>query len=409
MTSLVGLAFTSPAVAVMVIDRLKFRVHFYQQKPDDLYAFVQDEDERLPVVLLSDVNDFYRVSQVEGVHTFLLSEDPRVLDEIPGCNLLDAKSDPKYPGYQKVMITPEDLNSALLSDAPFEVPEEILSSLSELGDDISFRELLQATIGDLDLGEDFIPNVCKYLVGQLQRRSWESRVQKHSLALGLSVERMAELERFLDTASNVEMLWRSYYAHVEDEVPLQDVVSQFQSNRKDLDFLISVLGTEKPSKWVKNPKDKPYVVKKKRKTRKLSKLAPTPSSMTGSVERRTMTKTAVFDLSGVLAGIDKECHDFSRASCAYLCGFIDGKAFASYKKSAAKAGISKEILTQIASFIRKDDDIWKAYCWYVYYLGTSLEEASTMFDVPLVYLETVDRYKPLSFVFDFPRAVPPYV
>lgn len=283
MTTLVGLAFTSPAIAVMVIDRSVFRVHFYQNKPAELHAFLQDTDTRLPVVLLDSVNDLRRVADVEGVHAFLLSEDPRVLSEITGTLLLDAIPDPKYAGFRKVMIRPEVLNAALKRTGSFTLTEEAATALSSLREDITLRELVKSVLSDNTVPEEeFLQNVCLYAVGALQRRSWVSRVQKPVLAAGVSIDRMAELEKFIETAPSAEMLWRAYYAHAEGGVPIKDAVTQFEANAKDLAFLVSNLGAMKGLKYVRDPKDKPLVFKKKRKVRKLSAFPSQGSSMSAS-------------------------------------------------------------------------------------------------------------------------------
>lgn len=277
MTTLVGLAFTTPAIAVMVIDRTLFRIHVWQNRPSELHAFLQEQDDRLPIVLVDSLTDLTRISSVEGVHAFLLSEDPRTLFEIDGALVLDAVPD-KYSGYKKVMIDSETLNSALLKRGSFTVGSASLASVA-LRSDITLRELVHSVASSASLDDDFVSNVCLYVVGLLQRRSWVSRVQKPALAAGVQVERLAELEKFIESSPPAEMLWRAYFDHAEAGVPLADVVSAFDAEAKDLDFIIANIGVKKGLKWVRDPREKPLLVKKKRKVRKLKPLSPQGSSM----------------------------------------------------------------------------------------------------------------------------------
>ena len=407
MANLVGLAFTSPAIAVMVIDRTKFRVHFYQNKPSELHSFLQEQDERLPVVLLDSVLDLQRIHQVEGIHSFLLSDDPRVIAEIPGANLLDATPDDKFSGFKKIMITADDINSALLASTAFTLPEDPASPLASLRDEISFCELLQSVVADRKMDPEFIPSVCSYLAGTLPKRSWVSKVQKPGLAIGIPIERMAELEKYIETAPSAEMLWRSYFDHVESGISLESVVSQFESNLKDLEFIISHVGAEKGQKFARDPRDKPLVMQKKRKVRKLQRLVPQGSSMTPiTVKKTSMTDTASFDLKALLEKFDSvtASYDFSRVVCARLCGFVDADKFKAARKAALAASVSKADMAQLNQYLSDAEgvsNVWKAYCFYSYYVGVSPTSASEKFNVPLANLQTIIKYKPMAFVFSY--------
>lgn len=418
MTTLVGLAFTSPAIAVMVIDRSRFRVHFYQNKPSELHSFLQEADERLPVVLVDSVQDLRRIVDVEGVHAFLLSEDPRVLSEITGITLLDAEPDPKYSGFRKIMIRPEVLNAALFKTGTFSFTPESSEAMSALREDVTLRELIQTVVADKEPPDsDFVANVCFYTVGLLQKRSWISRVQKPALAHGISVERMAELEKFVESAPSAEMLWRAYYDHVEKGVPIKDVVSQFEADEKDLEFVISHIGATfgQARKFFRDPKDKPLVLRKKRKLKKLKKLSPqggsmTPTGIDSDVMEKEMAKldSSGFNLDAVLSKIDKSTGstDFSRVACAYLCGLVDGNVFGGAKRQSVNHGAVKKDVVAVSRFIKEDpagDLLWKAFCYCSYYVGVTPADASTKFNTSLPQLQTILKYKPMAFVFEFAR------
>lgn len=417
MTNLVGLAFTSPAIAVMVIDRVRFRIHLYQNKPSELHAFLQEADDRLPVVLVDSAQDLIRISDVEGIHSFLLSEDPRVISEIGGATLLDAEPDPKYAGFRKVLIRPDDLNAALAKSGSFSFTEAAVNAMSSLRDDVLLSELVQTVVTDKLLAdEDLISNICLYAVGVLQKRSWVSRVQKPALAAGVSVERMAELEKFIETAPSAEMLWRAYFEHAEGGVPIKNAVSQFDASEKDLEFLISHIGAKKGLKYARDPREKPLVFKKKRKVRKLGKLPPQGSSMVPlssiaiDATENEMDKLddSGFDLDAVLATIDKSTNstEFSRIACAYLCGLVDGKAFGGAKRQSVNQGAAKKDVVAVSRYIKEDpisQATWKAYCYYSYYVGVTPADAATKFSTPLSQLQTVLKYKPMAFVFEFTK------
>lgn len=399
MPSLVGLAFTSPSIAVMVINRSMFRVHLYHNSPEDLHSFLQEADDRLPVVLVDGISALKRLSSVDGVHSFLVTDDPLALSQIEGVVLLDAESDPMFSGHKKKNITPEELNSALLSSPPsFRLPASD-SALDDLGDDISFREVLSTVSYDKELGDEFLKNVCSYLVGIIHRKSWVSRVQKPALAMGVPVERLAELEKFIETTHSSEMLWRAFFSHVEASVPLQDAANQFGARIDDLEFIVSVLGTEKP-KWVKYPKDKPLVIKTKRRVRKLKGNTIQGTSM--NISAPSLPPDSV-DLMSVLSRIDEQTGSttFSRVASAFICRLVESKSFRSASKKALAAGASPDDLDLVSSFALSDSLVWKAFCYHSYYIGVSPQDSARKFGVPVQHLSALLSYKPLAYVFEW--------
>jgi len=403
MSGLVGLAFTSPSIAVMVINRSVFRAHLYQNRPDDLHAFLQDSDDRLPIVIVDGVSSLRRLSTVQGVHCFLVNDDPLAIQEVAPDALLDAEFDPLFSGFNKKNITPEDLNQALSSPCAFSPEDSTDSKVNSLGENITFREVLSNVTQGRELGDDFVKNVCLYLVGALHRKSWVSRVQKPALALGVPVEKLAELEKFIETTHSAEMLWRAYFNHVEAGVPVEDCVAQTESDFEDLSLLISSLGTEK-QKWVKNPKDKPLVVKKKRRVRKLNKSVLQGTSMT--IAHNQGVPPGHFDLLSTLSRIDESTGStkFSRAASAFICKLVDAKVLGQAKRRALSSGASADDVDAVLAFVKEDpvvEPLWKSFCYTSYYPGVAPLDAARKFDVPAAYLSTVLSYKPLALVFEW--------
>jgi len=410
MAGLVGIAFTSPAIAVTVIDHDLFRVHFYRKNPGALHAFLQEADDRLPIVLLSSMRDLKRVEKVKGVHAFLLAEDPRALFEVKGANILDAVPDEKHLGYKKMDITPEDINSALSLPPSFEITEEALAALGSLADDISFYELVHGvTEGYKGLPDEYETNICMYVVRALQRRSWVARVQKPGLKAGVPVEKMAEIEKYIDTSPFSDLLWRAYYDHVENKVPLEEVVSQYEANKKDLEYVIKVLG-ESELKYCKLPEDSPIVFKKRRKVRKLKPIAPHGTSVSPLARKSPRKKknpnssvlgALLSSLDESLAGKEKFDHCFSRTACAFLVGLLSGDAFSEASRLAVKQGAKKATVVDLVKFVRSAQDssnTQSAYCYYTYSVGVTASSAAEKYGVSPVVLKTILKYKPLALV-----------
>lgn len=428
MTNLVGLAFTSPQIAIMVLDRDRFRVHYYQNRPNELHAFLQERDKRRPVVLVKSVRDLNRVKDVDGIHAMMLFDDPETMAKIEGISILDAETDEEYAGYKKRVASAAQINAALLKKGSFRLDPKALEALGSLSNDISFQELVKSVIGKKEVPDEFLENVCLYLAGALQKKSWVARVQKPGLSAGISVERMAELEKFIEQSPTGEMLWRAFYEVNEDDVPLHDAAEQFEANEDDLKFLVDTLGKREGLHYYRNPRTKPLVIKKKRKRRKLteSQAATKKEKQRGgrtissavdtkmleeALEEMESMSDEGFDLVGILHKIDAATQDeeevpyaFSRMACARLGGLVKARPFNAACKQAVMDGADKKDVTEIRDFIRNDEEakaLWKAYCQAAYFVGVTVEEAAKEFDVPLPKLKAVMAYKPMAYLFEF--------
>lgn len=427
MTSLIGLAFTSPQLAVMVCDREKFRVLFYQNRPSDLHAFIGSSDTRLPVVIVKSVRDLQRIKEVEGIHSILLFDEPEAMECIKGIKILDAEADEFLPGYRKKLLPQEKLNAVLLEKGSFSVDPSMRSSLSSFSSDIRFRSLLKSVIGTTTVPEDFVENVCLYLVGCMTKKSWVSKCQRKGLSSGISVEKMAELEKYIEFTS--EPLWRAWYDVNEKGVSTKDASAQFEADLRDLNYLVKVLGKREDLKYTKNPHKTPLIVKKKRKKKltpsqgatRAEKLRGGPSITTSSVDVDSLRKAQQevkdmpqdgFSLIEALKEIDSSTvggstpYAFSRMASARICGLVKTRAYNAACKQAVLDGASQEDVDAIRDFISNSEEstrLWKAYCRFSYTVGISRAEASSEFDADLSSLEMLIAYKPMAYLFDYAK------
>jgi hypothetical protein len=397
------------------MDRSRFRVHLYQRKPGELHAFLQEADSRLPIVLVTSVQDLSRIKDLDDVHSFVLFEDPDVLNRVQGIRLLDAEPDEAFGSFKKVKITPERLNAALLMGGEFKIPEDVLESVRSLSKDISFRELLQSVVAGRSLTADFTKHVCMYLVGLLQKKSWVARVQKVGLTAGVAVEKMAELEKFIETSPPAEMLWRAYYEHAEAGVPVKSACDQFEADEKDVEFLVSVLGAEKGQRYYRNPHETPLIFKKKRskKPKKLPQVE-SPSMSVSPIdddrlheEMAQMSPSTGFDIVASLRRIDDatKSFDFSRVACSFLCGLVDASEFSSAKKRAVDDGASKEDVVAVSKYIKNDPEaqaIKQAYAYFAWTIDASAPASAQKYGANFAKFNAILRYKPMAFVFRAP-------
>lgn len=427
MPNLVGLAFTSPQIAIMVCDRARFRVHFYQNRPNELHAFLQEQDARLPVVIVKSVHDLNRVKDVEGIHAMMLFDDPETMAKIEGIKILDAETDDEYAGYKKKVASSDKLNAALLKKGSFRLDAKAVSALRSLSKDITFRELVKTVIGKRKVPDNFLEYVCLYLAGTLQKKSWVARVQKPGLSAGISIEKMAELEKFIEQAPAGEMLWRAFYEVNEDGVSAHDAAEQLEANEEDLKFLVKVLGKREGLHYYRNPRTKPLIVKKKRKRRKLTESqaatkkekqrgGPTIASIVDTkmlaeaLEETDRMKDEGFDLVGTLSAIDAATkageipYAFSRMACAKLCGLVKARQYNGACKQAILDGADKKDVASVREYIKEDEEakgLWRAYCQAAYFVGVTQEKAAKEFKVPLRKLKAVMAYKPMAYLFEF--------
>ena len=156
MASLCGLAFTSPGVVVIAIDRQEFKVHFYQTGQLAAFQlFVNSEDTRKTVILVSSVFDLKQIQDTEKVHSFLLFEDVETMKKIQGINILDIVEGDTDTEWERINVTRTKLNAALReSQRPFVITDAAISYEQELTSEITFRDLVADIIKKLSTIKD---------------------------------------------------------------------------------------------------------------------------------------------------------------------------------------------------------------------------------------------------------------
>jgi len=405
MTTLVGIAYTAPEIAVMSLDRELFRAFVYEGRPGELHAFLQSTDDRHSVVLLRSISELVRVQNVAGVGAFLLFDEPSVMAEIEGINLIDSEKDGIV--FAKRQISVAELNAALLQPGEFTVPEDLRSSVQRLSQSISLVQLLDGIEPyEKDLPTEWYTTVCSYLAGQLQKRSWVARGQKPALSASVPVEKIAEIEKFIQDAPSGEMLWRAYYDHVENDVPVDDVCAQYECPAADLAYMVKRLGSKKGHKYYRSPMDKPMVIKKKRKVRKKkSKKATKEKAHTPSKKAKTADEAPAHPILAHVREVTQatKSHDFVRHVAARVVGLTSKRSFTFACKRAVKGGGSEDLVAAVQDFVESDTEglvgpVRAAFCHYSYHRGVKPKDAAEKYGASTWLFKLVLAAKPLAYV-----------
>jgi hypothetical protein len=245
MTTLIGLAFTHPSLAMLAIDRKKFRLHYHDQVSiTDFRLFLDQKDNRTPVAIVNnvrDLNDLKSVSK-DSLKTFVLFEDPETLEQIEGAILPDFRKDPLL-GWCKNTITPDDFNKLLLIDSKddFNIKQEAFRLDKKMSRPITFSELVKSIENAYtNLGLDskqFVELACKYITKVISKRSWVGSARKPALEAGIPIKLLAELEANIETAKSSDELWRALYDHTINNVSETEILTKYLITKEDLDLI----------------------------------------------------------------------------------------------------------------------------------------------------------------------------
>lgn len=255
--NLCGLAFTSPGVIVIAIDRKEFKVHLFKTgQLAQLQLFVNSEDTRKTIILVSSVFDLKQIQDIKNIHSFILFEDIEVMKKIQGINILDIVNDGTE--WKRVTVTSTKLNAALREIGnSFTITEESISYEQELTSEITFRHLISDVVKKLEsaknkeLVDNFVEYACKYTVGLVAKRSWTTKVRKPLLATkGISVETLVELEKWFAT-DFAKTLGKSYYKMAEEGLSLDEATKKLKPNLEDLKYIINLIGMQQGQKYNK--------------------------------------------------------------------------------------------------------------------------------------------------------------
>lgn len=250
---LIGLAFTSPGVAFIAIDRSKYRVYYHEQSSlTDFRLFLSNKDDRKPVVFVNSVRDLVDLDKVteDKVENFVLFEDPKVLFNIEGAILPDFRKDPVLD-WVKITITQDYFNKLL--EAPsencsFNVTDKALVSSNLNTAPITFFELVQAVEACYaDKGVDsstFTTAACKYVTKLISKKAWVSLGRKPALAAGIPIKAIAEVEKSIETSKLADEIWRAFYEYTTSNVSLSELSVKYVVTLQDLDFIVKTLKAE---------------------------------------------------------------------------------------------------------------------------------------------------------------------
>lgn len=249
MSNLIGLAFTSPGMAILAIDRTIYRVYYHDQTTlTDFRLFLEQQDKRIPVVFVKSIRDLAALQPIgEGiVKSYLLFEDAEVLWNIEGALLPDLKED-LVTKWEKIRITPKELNDLILSNnKPFKLTEKALKESSKMIDPITFKELLNAVENVYKEKKQDPTNLivlaCKYISKTISKKIWITSGRKPALELGVPIKVIAELEKNIETSKTSDEVWRAVYEYSTKSTDLLTLVTKYAVSKEDIEFIIEKAG-----------------------------------------------------------------------------------------------------------------------------------------------------------------------
>jgi hypothetical protein len=243
----IALAWTSPEIVVIDLDRDRYRAAIIRDAKSrrDLELFTEAEDPRDVVALVDGVSVLARVADVPGVKAFIVFDTVSSLRGITGAHLLDQEPGRDDCAIRRIHM--DDIHRMIAQDStPFSVPKGVLTVSAELASKITLRELFTKIQrkGGAVVTDEFLARTCDRLVGRISKTTWVGKVRKPALAAGLDTQILAELERFVEDSSTSEGLWRGFFDLVERNEPMEEVEKRYDVRRDDLEYLVSVLGSE---------------------------------------------------------------------------------------------------------------------------------------------------------------------
>lgn len=249
MNNLIGLAFTSPGMAFLAIDRKTYRVYYHDQATlTDFRLFLDQEDNKLPIVFVKNIRDLAELRPIgqDKVKSYVLFEDPKVLSNIEGALLPDFRKD-FITEWSKITITPDQFNAFLGSNSneDFNITENAIKASSQMVEPITFLELVRViedSFRELQQDpKDFSTLACKYVTKLINKKNWVASARKPALAAGVPIKTLAELEKSIETSKTSDEIWRAFYDYSTNGITLLDVLAKYSVAKDDFDFIISKL------------------------------------------------------------------------------------------------------------------------------------------------------------------------
>lgn len=248
MNNLIGLAFTSPGMAFLAIDRKVFRVYYHDQSTlTDFRLFLDQEDTKAPIVFVKNIRDLAELRPIgEGrVKSYVLFEDPKVLSNIEGAMLPDFRKDP-VTEWLKVIITPDQFNAFLKTEiGSFTITDSAINASSQMVEPITFLELVRViedSFRELQQDpKDFSTLACKYVTKLINKKNWVASARKPALAAGVPIKTLAELEKSIETSKTSDEIWRAFYDYSTNGINIIEVLGKYSVAKDDFEFIVNKL------------------------------------------------------------------------------------------------------------------------------------------------------------------------
>lgn len=260
MASLIGLAYTNPAITVVAINNELFRVHLYEKgKLTDLNLFLQNKDSRKPIILVTSVEDLKQIQEEKNIHSFILFDELDILQKIVNIKILDVNDKQKQTN-----ITPKFLNETLqtINNFSFSISEEALNYRQKMISKITFKDMMIEIIEMLikikkqeKFIEEFLIKTCKYVVNLISKKIWITDIRNKLVTLELPVESIVELEKWLTSNTDAQNLNKAYRMIAEDQKVLENVTKEIPDLiKEDIEYIVNTIGAEKGQKYIKTRK-----------------------------------------------------------------------------------------------------------------------------------------------------------
>lgn len=266
----IGLAYTSPRVADVAIDKTKFRTYIHESggKVSELSDFLNSRDphsELKNVVLVTSLHEMHRLAKgtieiasivkkrkdgtaapakppkrydVSDVDVFVVFDDPFSLRASKNVNLLDVDPDSPAMGLRRKQVTAYNVNQALRGKKEsVELPSP-KSINHRFKHPITFRELTDHVH---ELVSHKVPELRKTavekLVGLCRIYTWK-RVKKRLLGMGQVNDGVLELDQFCEYAQTGEALRSAYRVIADNGVSLKKAAKKYGADLLDLKYLV---------------------------------------------------------------------------------------------------------------------------------------------------------------------------
>lgn len=259
--SLIGLAYTNPAITVVAINNNLFKVHLYEKgQLTNLNLFLQSIDARKSVILVTSVEDLEQIQNIKNIHSFILFDELEILKNIDNIKILDVDKKTQTVNY----VTPQFLNETLQQNFNnnFIISKKALDYRKKMTSKITFKDMVTELLEILiklkkqnTFIEEFLIKTCQYAVNLISKKLWIKDIRNTLVSLNINVENIVELEKWLTSNTDVKNLAKAYYMIAEEGETLVNVVKKIPNViKEDVEYVVNNIGAEKGQKYIKERK-----------------------------------------------------------------------------------------------------------------------------------------------------------